>query len=170
MKHQMQPNRWSCSVTSAAMVLDIPVTELISQLGHDGGEIYYPHNTPPCCYRGFDISEIVDVVMRRGWAVTPIIAWPTSTPNGTDVHDVYPEFSLKDRMDWYLQRFDGIAYGERETKLEKRTHVIAWSKDERRWHDPSGPILQKDKPSIAIRTFWVFQKAEQYFADSFSRV
>jgi hypothetical protein len=158
MKHQIQPNRWSCSVTSAAMVMDIPVVELIDKIGHDGGDIIFPDNEPPNCYRGFDISEIIDAAMKFGYAMTPIHAIPVATPNGLDTYDVFPEDKIKPRMDYYLDRFNGIAYGIRINS--KHYHVIAWDKEERQWHDPSGGIWQRDKPTIDLSTLWVFQKSE----------
>ena len=36
MKLQMQPERWQCAITSFAMVLDLPVAELIGELATAG--------------------------------------------------------------------------------------------------------------------------------------
>lgn len=158
MKHVRQPNRWSCSVASAAMVMGLTVEELIESIGHDGSEEVFPDLPVPIKYAGFTISEIIDDAMRRGWSVTGIETMPRCTPDGDNVRDVYPESKLMERFEWYLDRFDGIAYGIGN----RNWHVIAWSKEERRWHDPSGPILQHDTPSIDIATFYAFCKNEYF--------
>jgi hypothetical protein len=145
--------------------MECELSDLIESIGHDGSEEVFPDLKPPMNYAGFDISEIVDAAMRRGWSTTLVETMPRCTPDGDHVRDVYPESKLQERIDWYLNRYDGIAYGQRYGG--NNWHVIAWSKDERRWHDPSGPILQKDKPSISIASFYAFCKNEHYIAGQF---
>lgn len=38
---QKSPNSWSCFPTAFAMALDLPVEELIAELGHDGSSEYW---------------------------------------------------------------------------------------------------------------------------------
>jgi len=158
MRHLMQPNRWSCSITSAAMVMGITIQELVDEIGHDGSNKVFPDLPEPMCFAGFDISEIVDAAFDLGWSMTPINTIPTCTPDGENIRDVYPESKIMDRVNHYLDHFDAIGMGQRYGG--NNWHTIAWSKDEQRWHDPSGPILQKDKPPIQLATLWVFSKLE----------
>jgi hypothetical protein len=95
------------------MVMEVELSELIESIGHDGSEKVFPDLKPPMCYAGFDISEIIDDAMRRGWSVTLVETMPTCTPDGENVRDVYPESKIKERVDWYLTRFDGIAACDR---------------------------------------------------------
>jgi hypothetical protein len=72
MKHQRKPNAWSCAITALAMTLDTPVSELIRELGHDGGEVIFPLLKEPQCWRGFHSQEIIRIAFKRGFAMTPI--------------------------------------------------------------------------------------------------
>jgi hypothetical protein len=81
MRLQRQPNRWSCLPTSFAMVLDVPVEELLRSIGHDGSEIAFPTEPEPACRRGFHIQECIDVALRLGCAVTPIELFPRHAPS-----------------------------------------------------------------------------------------
>lgn len=160
MYHIMQPNRWSCSVASAAMVMGIDVKTLTDEIGHDGSRIVFPDLREPTNRAGFTITEIIDAAFKLGWSVVGIETMPQATPDGHNVRDVYPESKLRERVDHYLDSWDAIAYGARHDGLN--WHVIAWSHKEQRWHDPSGPILQKEKPSIRIAVIYVFTRNENH--------
>jgi len=56
---QRQPNGWSCLPTSFAMTLDVPVDKIISYMGHDGSEIYFPNRPDPFGRRAFHPQEIM---------------------------------------------------------------------------------------------------------------
>lgn len=73
---QLKPNRWSCSVTSWAMALHVPVSELIEKIGHDGGDIIFPSLDEPRCRRGFHPQELVLAAWDYGFACTPIELFP----------------------------------------------------------------------------------------------
>lgn len=161
MKFQSQPNMWSCSVASAAMVMNIPIHDLISLIGHDGSEIMFPDLPEPVCRAGFTIQEIVDAALKMGWSMTPIEAMPQCTPNGKNIRDVFPE--TKERMDHYFAKYSGLVEGERLDG--KYWHNVAWDHEEQLWHDPSGPITKK--PTIKVATFWVFMKNEHFMTKSF---
>lgn len=165
MKFQSQPNIWSCSVTSAAMVMDEPVQDLIARIGHDGGEIVFPNLPEPMCRAGFASQEIIDASLRAGWSMTPIEARPQCTPNGPDVRDVFSEDKIKERMDGYFTKYSGLVEGER---LDGRYwHNVAWDSEKQLWLDPSGPVLRRMDPPIKIAKFWVFMKNEHFVAKAF---
>ena len=74
---QVKPERWTCIATSFAMVLGIPVSEFIQDLGHNGSSIIWPSHPEPNCRRGHHIQECIAVCVNRGYAVTPIELFPT---------------------------------------------------------------------------------------------
>lgn len=165
MKHIMQPNRWSCSVASAAMCMDICLNKLVGLIGHDGSEVVFPDLEPPTCYAGFSPQEIIDASMRCGYSVTSVETMPRCTPDGDHVRDVFPEDKIIERVEWYLSRFNCVAAGERNMGGRRYWHNIAWSKDEQRWHDPSGPVTAKDHPTVDIAVLYVYAKNEMYYAN-----
>ena len=59
-----------------AMALEIPVVELLEELGHDGSELVFPNLPEPACRRGFHIQELVHVALRHGFALTPVELFP----------------------------------------------------------------------------------------------
>ena len=69
---QKQNERWQCAVTSFAMVLNMPVADLIAEIGHDGGT--FPVGLED--HRGFHVQEFIDCCLNRGFAVTPIEVFP----------------------------------------------------------------------------------------------
>lgn len=79
--YQTKPNRWSCSITAAAMALNIPVAQLIERLGHDGSEVVFPELPEPACRRGFHSQEIIHLAWGLGCTVTPIELFPMIAPS-----------------------------------------------------------------------------------------
>jgi hypothetical protein len=53
------------------MTLDIAVEDIFAELGHDGGTIFWPDLPEPMRRRGFHVQELIEVALRRGYAVTP---------------------------------------------------------------------------------------------------
>ena len=80
MKLQVKTERWQCAATAFAMVLNVPVAELIEQLGHDGREIVFPDLPEPACRRGHNIYELIQIAVNLGYAVTPIPLRAAITP------------------------------------------------------------------------------------------
>src|SRR5262245_26456549 len=77
MKLQKQPNRWSCLPTAFATIADIPVDELITEIGHDGSEIIDSTRKDPFCRRSFHVQEIIDVLLERAIGVITMHIFPT---------------------------------------------------------------------------------------------
>ncbi len=74
MRLQKKPERWQCAITSFAMVLDVPVADLIAEIGHDGG--VFPLGLEQ--RRGFHMQELIDCCLKRGFAATPVEIFPVS--------------------------------------------------------------------------------------------
>lgn len=79
--HQIKPNRWSCSITAAAMVLRTPVAQLLERLGHDGSEIVFPELPDPARRRGFHSQELIHIAWYLGYTVTPMELFPMIAPS-----------------------------------------------------------------------------------------
>ena len=78
MRHQTQPNSWSCIATAMATVLDIDVVDLMHRVGHEGSQIM--GGAVPA-RRGFHVQELIDVAWRMGCYVTRIDMMPQSEGN-----------------------------------------------------------------------------------------
>ena len=76
---QNKPDPWSCAVTAFAMAIDIPVQQLIEEIGHDGGEKIFTHLPDPMCRRGFHSQELIQAAWQHGFACTPIEMYPRLT-------------------------------------------------------------------------------------------
>lgn len=68
---QRRLNHGQCLAVSFAMALDIAVEDIFKELGHDGSLIWWPELPEPLCRRSFHIQELIEVALRRGYAVTP---------------------------------------------------------------------------------------------------
>lgn len=73
---QNKPNPWSCSVTAFAMAIDIPVQQLVKDIGHDGSEKIFTHLPEPMCRRGFHSQELIQAAWDYGFACTPLELYP----------------------------------------------------------------------------------------------
>lgn len=148
MKLILQKNRWSCVVTSFAMVLDVPVLSILEIVKHDGSEIYWPELPEPNCRRGFHIQEMIDVCYLLGALVTPFQARPTSISAGANFLRIPQTFvSPEERITRALTK-KGILIGE---TLDGQKHAVAW--DGERVFDPAGGI--SDIALFQIETFWM---------------
>lgn len=78
MQHQLKPESWLCMATSFAMALDMPIAELLQEIGHDGGESVFLTKTFTASKAGHHVQEIIPVCLRKGFAVTPIELAPVS--------------------------------------------------------------------------------------------
>ena len=86
-RHQRKPNRWSCSITTLAMALHLPVERIVEEAEHDGSEIIFPHLAEPMNRRGFHSQELVRIAWQYGFSMTPIELFPRT--QSTDGQHVY---------------------------------------------------------------------------------
>lgn len=137
MELQIQPNRWSCIVTSAAMVFNKPLADVIAKLGHDGSEILWPSLAEPVCRRAFHIEEIQYIAREYGFLLVPYSGRFGYNPSGDP--DGY--IQVYDFTKWkeVAEKQSGILLG-RYTNSPKY-HAVAWDSKEGLIYDPCGPIV-----------------------------
>ncbi len=111
--------RWSCLVECAATALGINYDDIIEEIGHDGSAIIFPDLPEPGCRQGFHMQEIIDVAIKKGFAVTAIEALPCSTPDGLKV---YGNNFKVERFQNHLVGTSGIITGMKR----KWRHAIYW--------------------------------------------
>lgn len=117
MKLINQTNSWGCFITSAAMVLDESVEQLIQELGHDGSEIVAPD-----VRKGLHYQEFIDLAIKRGFTVTTIEYNPESENYPTGLTwEVIPEEKRQERFHNHLLGHRGIICGLKKTNY----HAVA---------------------------------------------
>lgn len=135
-----------CLLYSAAMVLDEEPEALISEIGHDGMEIWWPEFKDDRQYRAHNISEIIDCCFRRNKALMPIQGQPLQAPPGGEPRPTY-DFPIKRFLDYLFNR-RAIMIGQ--TALGNG-HAWAW--DGTHHYDPRGEVSADF--SGFIRTAWI---------------
>ncbi len=73
---QQRPEPWMCMPLAFAMALDIPVANLLEEVGHDGSKLAFPNLPEPACRLGFHVQEMILVALKLGKAVTPVELFP----------------------------------------------------------------------------------------------
>lgn len=150
---QLQPNNWSCLLTSFAMAYDMPVADLVDLVGHDGSDIVWPHLAPPNNRRGFHIQELIMAGNSLGYTVTPFEPRPVLM--SSDMGDPKPL-----DLDRWLERFTaimaigiGVLTGQTNTGAR---HAIACNMGKP--FDPSGQITDLD--SFQVQCYWRVIKSQ----------
>lgn len=132
MELQKQPNDWSCLPTAFAMTLDMPVEQIIEELGHDGSEVIFPNLEDPYSRRSFHPQELLDICILRDYGVIPVEREPSCEVQG----HVYKLSLSKRRLDYYLVNYTNcILIG---TSQSGKPHAVAWNGE--RVFDPNGKI------------------------------
>ena len=146
------PNNWSCLLASVAMVLDKSIEELVGAVGHDGSDIVFPHLPEPGKRRGFHIQEFISVILKSGFAMTPIEVLPYSTPDGK--HEFPVDFPNHEERFWNLMYNSvGILTGLRT----RWRHAVAWNG--KRIYDPLGSVYSHhDIQNFRIDVFYRFDQ------------
>ncbi|MEN6367658.1 MAG: hypothetical protein ABFC88_12660 [Thermoguttaceae bacterium] len=116
-----------------AAVMDMPVEELMAEIGHDGGKILFRNLTEPACRQGFHIQELVHVALQHGLAMTPVELFPVlASADLRQTHTIiYPDNNWQ-RFANLLATTKGVIDG---TGLRLR-HMVAY--DHGRIYDPKG--------------------------------
>lgn len=142
-----QPNRWSCLITSAAMVLDCRTGDLIDRLGHDGSQILWPTEPEPLCRKGFQIEEIQYLALRYGRLFAefmPKLCYapkPDRTPHWLNFENDYHNV---------LKIANGIMLGTYYGS--DNAHAVAWNAKDEVIHDPAGRRVPLDR--FNVETFY----------------
>jgi len=113
-----------CLVYSLAMLLDEDVDVLIQELGHDGMVKDWPEHPIPHCYNGHHIQEIIDLVLARGYSLTPIESYPRYA-SAMDPSNWKPVYSNGARFLRQISGRRGILIGQ----YRGRGHAVAWDGD-----------------------------------------
>lgn len=150
---QMQPNPAACMVTAFAMVIGVPVAELMSQIGHDGTAVGFPEQSGADRYLGYHIQELTWALMEREYAVVTFEPLPVSWC-GDSEH----RYSENPFFESAMMSFSGVLCG---TNARRSEHAVAWSAIDKRSTDP-GRALKMPEINITIRTFYaVVPKSNQ---------
>ena len=144
-----QPNRWSCLLCSAAMVIDMSYEKALAQVGHDGSEVWWPELPDSQCRRSFHIQEIIDLGRTFFGSFMPIEASPSSRPYGYVLpKPLWHEDAAHSRMSKALERYSGILI------LESIQHAVAWDVETQQIYNPNGTIHAID--GLAISELWAW--------------
>lgn len=127
---QNSPNAWSCLPTAFAIALEVPVQQVIADIGHDGSEIIFDGYPEPLCRRGFHTSELIDYcLVIHGLYVSLIpLAVRLWTSDNRMFFDIYSKEDSERRFECYLDY-------KRVVFLEP-THAVAY--DGEKVYDPRG--------------------------------
>lgn len=143
---KLQPNRWSCLLTSFEMALGTVI-----DVGHDGSEVIWKNLQEPYCRRGFHIQEMIDAAWRLGYCCVPVEPSPASQPIPSESPFIIP-FDREARFESYIT--GRIAVMEGIVKNNQNRHAIAW--DGNTIFDPSGNKLTFT--NYQIETCWLICK------------
>lgn len=140
-----------CLVYSAAMLLATSPETLMQEIGHRGHKVFWPQFSPPQCYNGHHIQEIIDCCVRRGKGLMPVDMFPCSAPAGRGelVKDAYRKKDAETRMAKLLERSTGI--------LISSTHACAW--DGKQVFDPNG--MNYSIEQFELSQYWVLCSNER---------
>jgi hypothetical protein len=149
MELQQRPEPWMCLPTAFAMALDMPVTDLLAAIGHDGSEIVFPTFPEPLCRRCFHVQELIQVALARGFAVTPVELFPVLQPT-----DAGPcKTVLYANSNW--QRFEAAIRASRgviDGTGARHRHTVAY--DHGRIFDPKGPVYDYSRLACEAHQFY----------------
>lgn len=120
MKLQRQPNRFTCLITSCAMLLDVDVAQLIDEVGHDGSGEQLGHHP----------QELLSLVESRQKALTAYELIPNSRI-GEKVTPVWNLPTCHKRFLYLLKVHECIMTG-----LDPNGQLHAWAWDRNRVFDP----------------------------------
>lgn len=136
----------NCLVYSVAMLLDEPAENLFNEIGHRGDTIIWPELPPPRRYKGININEVQDCVLRRGRGLVPIDKHPSNSPYDDGSQSVRVlEFPHNiQRFYGYLEKYPAL--------LIMDNHACAWDLETQKVYDPNGFIesLQRYKEIVSI--------------------
>lgn len=153
MKPQIQPNYFSCFITSFAIVLDTFPKTLMEEIGHDGSEIIFPSEQEPYGRRAFHPQELIAPCLRRGYAMVLVEALPVYSPPSTaeDFHPLIFDCGNDIRLRELMNGNIGVLTGE---NASGNPHAIAW--DGQKYYNTDGTI--HETMDFSIREFFMLCK------------
>ena len=149
MELQQRPEPWMCMPLAFAMAQDIPVADLLAALGHDGSEIVFPSLPEPLCRRCFHIQELVQVVLARGFAATPVELFPVLQPTEAGPHRIalYADNNWR-RFEEAIRAGRGVIDGTGA----RHGHTVAY--DHGRIFDPKGSVYDYSRLACEAHQFY----------------
>jgi len=121
MRIQRTTNGWSCLIASVATVLQVSVSTLVKDVGHDGSDIVFPGLIEPFCRRSFHIQEMMDCCELREFSLVGFEALPVSAASG-----YFYELPIQDpeaRIKRLMKNRVGVLTGR---NLQGLRHAVAW--------------------------------------------
>lgn len=124
------------------MLLGKTVNEILSLIGHDGSEVWFPKNPHPRCCRGFTTQELIDVADYFGYPLMEIEAvpaiWDGKDLDSTRDADGFPfGRDVDTRIHYYMGKYKGMIIG---CYAADRLHAAAW--DGKYIYDPSPRVYE----------------------------
>ena len=138
-------------VESAALLLCEDPAILVEEIGHDGSEIWWPNLSPPYNQRSFNMQEMIDCFMNRGYLLTPIEAMPCNAPaiDPTKAIPIMDEEKAKLRFIMHIGGRKGMLIGT--PTYSSTGHAVAW--DGKMIQDPNG--MEYGLDAFEIRECWI---------------
>lgn len=137
MKLIKSTDNYSCGLVSMAMLLDETPEALALELGHNGGEMFWPNEKEPECFRGFSNQEFIDLCFDRNLALIEIIAEPAIFNHRGQPKKIWEAEKIEQRISNYMAGNAGMIIGVLESGAR---HAVAW--DGQRVFDPIGFIYR----------------------------
>lgn len=154
MKLLKQPNRWSCGITSFAMLFDLSIEQAIQLIGHDGSKIIWPEAKEPLCRKGFLIPELVDAAWKLGSGLIQFDAFPMFQSPDCEPVALYTDEEMEFRLDRILAQGSGLIIGRYSPD---KCHMVAW--DGFDVYDPQDPRIynftEVGIAKIAVEHIWI---------------
>ncbi len=141
---QIQPNKWSCLPTAFANAADIPLSDLLDTIGHNGSAIVFPNLEEPYNRRSFHVIEVTSALLDMGIYCTPIIP-DLTIMNRKDGKSYNINMDLKP----YLEQYSGVLIGTFFTN----PHAVSYSNGT--IHDPKGFSYELDFSRMIVESFWI---------------
>jgi hypothetical protein len=167
MKIQVQPNKWSCLPTAFATVLDIPVNDLIKEIGHDGSKIVDPMKKDPFGRRSFHIQEISEILLDRAIGIITFEMLPTilieDKLSGFEYPIYHDEDMVHSRIDKIMKNFSGVITGvttkqDKKGNVVQKRHAVSWNHKEQTCYDPNGTIHDVKKDKFFMEYLYIVQR------------
>jgi len=133
---QIQPNRWSCLLTSFTIALGTKQKFLFDWIGHDGSEIIWPNEEEPRNRRSFHIQELIDYAWWRGFAVIGFEPYPRSSNGSGAVYPIDFKINNQERLLKVMKTHRGVITGR--TVDTNMPHAVAWNNQTGKVWNPNG--------------------------------